>query len=580
MNTLSSADEPTSLTQLEAGSCAYVSALMSAISRMQAIIEFEPDGTVVHANDLFLQTMGYTLDEIKGKHHSLFCSPELAQSLEYEQFWRKLGEGHPQEGDFSRVTKSGRRVCLYGSYNPVKDAQGNTQKVVKLVRDITASRMEAADHKGKLEAMDRSQATIEFDLKGRVLYANDNFLNAFGYRLDEVVGQHHRMFCDAQYARSPEYLAFWEQLGRGQFHAGEYRRVHKNGQDVWIQASYNPILDPDGNPIKVVKFAQDVTPTKLLATETAGKLEAISRSQAVIEFDMQGNILTANANFLRTLGYTPAEVEGKHHSMFCSEAVFKSPDYRHFWADLGEGKFKSGRFHRVGKHGAEVWIQATYNPILNIDGKPFKVVKFAMDITEQVQREQLVKDKVKAITEVLEELSNSIGSISSGSEKSTQLARQTQQEAEDGNRLLGKSRDAIVEIQKSSQNVHEIINTISDIASQTNLLAFNAAIEAARAGEHGLGFSVVADEVRKLAEKSAKAAREIATLINETIQRVNEGGQISAQVEHAFEQIERSVANTTQSIAQIHEATSQQAEATQQAASLLAELHSSTEDRR
>ena len=169
-----------------------------------------------------------------------------------------------------------------------------------------------------------------------------------------------------------------------------------------------------------MKFAQDVTPSKLLATETAGKLEAISRSQAVIEFDMQGNILTANANFLRTLGYTPAEVEGKHHSMFCSEAVFKSPDYRHFWADLGEGKFKSGRFHRMGKHGAEVWIQSTYNPILNIDGKPFKVVKFAMDITEQVQREQLVKDKVKAITEVLEELSNSIGSISSGSEKSTQ----------------------------------------------------------------------------------------------------------------------------------------------------------------
>lgn len=430
-----------------------------------------------------------------------------------------------------------------------------------------------------LEAIHRALAIIEFSLDGRILTANTNFLATFGYTLDEVAGQHHRMFCDPTFVRSTDYAAFWAHLGSGQSHVGEFKRVAKNGQEVWIQATYNPILDAEGRPQKIVKFATDVTPTKQLTFESTGKLEAISRSQAVIEFDMEGNILSANSNFLRTMGYTAAEVEGKHHSMFCDEMLVRSPGYRHFWADLSEGKFKSDRFQRLGKHGAEVWIQATYNPILDMNGKPFKVVKFAVDVTEQVHREQLIKDKVKAISEVLEELSHSIGSISESSERSSELAKQTQREAEDGNRLLSKSRDAILEIQKSSQDVHEIINTISDIASQTNLLAFNAAIEAARAGEHGLGFSVVADEVRKLAEKSAKAAREIATLINDTITRVNEGGQISARVEQAFTQIERSVGNTTASIALIHGATTEQAEATRSVATLLAELQTSTEQR-
>ena len=552
-------------------------AKVDAIDRVRAVIEFDLNGVVLSANANFLATFGYTAEEVVGQHHSLFCEPAYARSTDYANFWDHLGKGKFHSGDFKRLAKGGRVVWIQASYNPILDINGQPVKVVKYASDITEATLRNAEFEGTTNAINRAQAVIEFDLHGRVLAANDNFLATFGYNADEVVGHHHRMFCQPAYTRSPEYLAFWERLARGEFNAGEYRRLHKNGHDVWIQASYNPIFDAEGKPLKVVKFATDVTETKLLSAESANKLEAISRSQAVIEFDLEGNILSANDNFLRTMGYTATEVLGKHHSLFCDEALVKSTDYRNFWADLGQGQYKTGRFERLAKHGARVWLQASYNAILGVDGHPVKVVKFAMDITEQVAREQLVKDKVKAITEVLEELSNAIGSISRGSEKSTQLAQQTQQEAEDGNRLLGKSRDAILEIQKSSQDVHDIINTISDIASQTNLLAFNAAIEAARAGEHGLGFSVVADEVRKLAEKSAKAAREIATLINETIKRVNEGGQISAQVEHAFEQIERSVGNTTQSISHIHEATAQQAEATHHVATLLAELQTSAD---
>jgi len=562
-----------------AHTCQDPAAFLRAIDRIQAIAEFTPEGTVIRANTLFLDLMGYTLADVTGKHHRLFCPPAGAFSEDHASFWHRVTAGQVVQGQFSRVTRDGRLIWLQASYSPVLDGDGNVLKVVKLATDITADKLRTADHEAMLAAIDRARAVIEFNLDGRVLSANDNFLSIFGYTAEEVVGQHHRMFCHPTEARSPEYQAFWDGLARGDFSTGQFRRVSKSGQDVWINASYNPILDTTGKPVKVVKYATDVTEVRQVSAESASKLSAIARSQAVIEFDLQGNVLSANDHFLRTVGYTAAEVNGKHHAMFCDEALVQSAEYRHFWADLSQGQYKTGRFERVAKHGARVWLQASYNAILDVDGRPFKVVKFAMDITDQVHREQLVKDKVKAITEVLEELSTAIGSISQGSEKSTQLAQLTQQEAEEGNRLLGKSRAAIVEIQKSSQDVHEIINTISDIASQTNLLAFNAAIEAARAGEHGLGFSVVADEVRKLAEKSAKAAREIAALINDTIHRVNEGGQISAQVERAFTQIERSVGNTTLSISQIHEATAQQAEATHHVAMLLAELQASTEQR-
>jgi methyl-accepting chemotaxis protein len=550
---------------------------IDAIHRVQAVIEFDLEGRVLNANDNFLGTFGYELGEIVGQHHRMFCEGQYARTTEYADFWKHLSSGQAHSGNFKRLDREGKPVWIHATYNPVFDAGGKPVKVVKFATDITAATLASVDSQGKIDAIERVQAVIEFDLHGRVLRANDNFLNTFGYKAEEVEGQHHRMFCDDDYTRSPEYIAFWERLSRGEFNAGEYRRVDKHGNDVWIQASYNPILDIDGKPLKIVKFATDVTPMKLLSSETAGKLDAISRSQAVIEFDMQGNILTANNNFLRTIGYTAEEVQGRHHSMFCDEALVKSPQYRHFWADLGEGQFKSARFKRQGKHGAEVWLQATYNPIMDVNGKPFKVVKFAMDISEQVQREQLVKDKVEGITGVLGELTTSINTITRNSERSRDIAVETQIEAKEGNGLLDKSREAIGQIQRSSQDVHEIIDTISDIASQTNLLAFNAAIEAARAGEHGVGFSVVAEEVRKLAEKSAKAAREIGKLINENIRRVDEGGMISDQVKHAFDRIERSVANTTVSISEIHGATKEQSNASRNVAILLAELQSSTQ---
>ncbi|MFG6430622.1 PAS domain S-box protein [Roseateles sp. LYH14W] len=555
-----------------------LTSLYRALDGSQAMVEFDMTGHIQHANDLFLSTMGYALDEVVGQHHRMFCDPAYIRSAEYAAFWTHLGSGKTHAGEFARLAKHDREVWLQASYVPIFDAEGKPVRVVKFATDITQNKLRSADFEGRIQAINRVQAVIEFDLTGRVLSVNNNFLATFGYTLDEVVGQHHRMFCDQDYTRSQDYITFWERLGRGEFDAGEYRRIAKNGSEVWIQASYNPILDAAGRPVKIVKFATDITPTRRATQEAQGKLEAIGRSQGVIEFDMEGNVVTANANFLRVVGYTQAEVQGRHHSMFCDEAFTRSREYRDFWADLNEGQFKSGRFQRRGKRDVEVWIQATYNPILGLDGKPYKVVKFAMEVTTQVTREQAIAGNVGAISGVMDGLAGSINSIAEGTQRSTQLAGQTQREADDGSKLLKRSRESIIAIQESSKDITEIIDTISGIAGQTHLLAFNAAIEAARAGEHGAGFSVVAEEVRKLAEKSALATREISKLITETVNRVDEGGRLSQQVEEAFTRIQRCVDDTTRSIEQISSATKEQASATQNVTGLLLDLQISSQN--
>lgn len=424
-----------------------------------------------------------------------------------------------------------------------------------LATDLNAVNQDA-DLQYKMDALNRVQALIEFNLDGTIITANENFLNAVNYDLNEIQGQHHRMFCAPEYVRSPAYQQLWDQLSIGIPQSGEFHRLGKNGKDIWIQASYTPVFDYSGRVYKVVKFATDITTAKLKNAEFEGKINAISKAQAVIEFTLDGTIITANQNFLHTLNYDLSEIQGRHHSMFVDPQYVKSADYRQFWENLAQGKFQSGEFKRYGRNQKEIWINAAYNPVFDLDGKVFKVVKYATDITQQKKdlfelidtlastasqlaaaSEELtatatqlsgnanitmkqaesttrISEKVTAgITAVAsntEEMSVSIKDIAKSTTLGSDKTRLSMQKAKETNQIVTMLGD-------QSKEIGTVVKTISAIAQQTNLLALNATIEAARAGEAGKGFSVVANEVKELAKQTAKATEDISTKIN-TIQ--------------------------------------------------------------
>ncbi|MDE1156851.1 MAG: PAS domain-containing methyl-accepting chemotaxis protein [Neorhizobium sp.] len=484
-----------------------------------------------------------------------------------------------------------------------------------------------------VDAISRSQAMIEFDLSGVILTANENFCRALGYTLDEIKGKHHRIFCDADYTSSNGYRDFWSNLAQGKYDAGEYRRIAKGGRDVWIQASYNPVFR-SGKPYKVIKIAADITAAKLVAVEDAAKLGALGRSQAVIEFTPQGEILTANENFCQALGYDLSEIRGKHHRLFCEPAYAASAEYAEFWRKLADGEFIANEFVRFGKGGREIWIQAAYNPIRDLSGKVSKVVKLATDVTPRMSAigvlgkglrdladgklnqsldkafvpsmealrsdfntvSQKLRDAMgivaqnasgiaAASTEVrdasqelakrteqqaaaleqaaaaLEEVTTTVGDSSRSANEAGKLVANTKEHAEQSGLIVRDAIAAMDQIARSSGEITNIIGVIDDIAFQTNLLALNAGVEAARAGEAGKGFAVVAQEVRELAQRSARAAKEIKTLINTSSQQVANGVDLVGRTGTSLREIASQVGSINENVASIVEASREQANA-------------------
>jgi methyl-accepting chemotaxis protein len=488
-----------------------------------------------------------------------------------------------------------------------------------------------SDASAVLDALGRSQAIIEFDLAGKILKANDNFCKAVGYQQSDIIGRSHSMFLSPEDAASSEYKAFWAKLSRGEYDQGQYRRRAKSGDDIWIEASYNPVFR-FGKPYKVVKIATDITSMKRKSAEDDGKLVALSRAQATIEFTPDGKILGANENFLAALGYTAEEIIGKHHSMFCDQTYARSQEYRTFWEDLRAGSFSSGQFMRLGRDGKRVFIQASYNPILDDRGRVFKVVKFAFDVTDRMHAveelgaalerlsqcnirvtldkpfvgefETLRRDFNKSIAEFqktlenvlsqTDELSRSSQEVSDASvnlaersreqavaleetsaalEEITSTVRSSTENTKETRKLVQSARtstaastevvertvNAMQRIETASREISQIIGVIDEIAFQTNLLALNAGVEAARAGEAGKGFAVVAQEVRELAQRSAKAAKEIKTLINKSGAEVLEGVKLVGETGEALKQIDGLVRHIDGNVDMIAKAADEQA---------------------
>jgi methyl-accepting chemotaxis protein len=357
----------------------------------------------------------------------------------------------------------------------------------------------------RMAALDRSQAVIEFELDGTIVTANENFLRVLGYSLVEIQGKHHSMFVVPAERESADYREFWAKLNRGEYQAAEYKRVGKGGKEVWILASYNPLIDETGKPFGVVKFASDVTAQKLKNADLAGQIEAIGKSQAVIEFKLDGTIVTANANFLNAMGYSLGEIQGKHHSMFVEPSERESAGYREFWASLNRGQYQAAEYKRIGKGGKEIWIQASYNPILDLNGKPFKVVKYATDVTRQVlvrMGNERVRGMMESVAAGAEELNASVREISEAMAKSRETAMGAVERVATADAQAQRLSDA-------AQSMSGIVELINNITGQINLPALNATIESARAGEAGRGFAVVASELKSLANQAEQATDKI-----------------------------------------------------------------------
>lgn len=371
-----------------------------------------------------------------------------------------------------------------------------------LKEQLADIQLQQASTNAMLEALCRNIPVIQFTPEGHILTANDMFLAAVGYSLGEISGKHHRLFCDENYAMSQEYSALWHNLKAGKAQKGTFLRYGKNGNPVWLEATYFPVIE-QGKVTRVFKIAKDISEQVIKSKNNEAIITALHKAMAVIEFTPDGTVITANDNFLAAMGYRLAEISGQHHRRFCKEDFYQQNP--HFWQELAKGNFKQGKFERRTKSGATIWLEATYNPIIE-NGQVVKIIKFASDITERIKQAETVYQ---------------------ASQLAYATAQETLQIAEEGELLLDRtatsSRNIASEVMQSSalieklleesKQISAIVNTIRSIADQTNLLALNAAIEAARAGENGRGFAVVADEVRSLAARTSSSTLEIEEVV-------------------------------------------------------------------
>jgi methyl-accepting chemotaxis protein len=460
---------------------------MRAISAAQAMISFTPDGTILHANENFLKTLGYTLGEIVGKHHRMFCEEAIRNSPDYQRFWADLAAGRFQSGQFRRQSKSGEDIWIEATYNPVFSG-GRVVRILKIASDITTSKIAALHDGNRLRAIDQSQAIIEFEVDGTIVQANDNFLTAMGYGQSEIVGQHHRMFCDPAYVATADYAQFWERLRGGEFISSNFVRYGKGGREVWIQAAYTPVFNSRGKVYKVIKVATDISP-RMRAVKIIG--QAIKRLA-------EGDLTVRLADKLDpVLENTRLDVNT------AAEA-------------LDETMTGIVRAALALTENAEV-----INDVSN-------------SIADNGEQQAATVEETAA---ALEEINTTVKDTTTRTLATTRLVSETRSNAEASGQVVTQATAAMDQIAGSSREIENIIGVIDEIAFQTNLLALNAGVEAARAGEAGKGFAVVAQEVRELAQRSASAAKDIKGLIARSAEAVRHGVALVDKTGHSLQSI-------------------------------------------
>ncbi len=485
--------------EVSAGGLDRDAAIVQAVDRSQAVIVFAPDGTILDANDAFLGAIGYVRSELLGQNHRVLMLPEDAATPEYARFWPELAGGQIKDGEIRRRRRNGDTIWLSAVYTPVLNSEGRTEQVIKFVRDVTDVKNAALSSQAVLDAFSRSQCVIEFDPAGTILTANDNFLNAVGYSLEELRGQHHSIFMPRDETATEAYAAFWADLAAGHFRSGEFRRIAKSGEPIWIAASYNPVLDASGKVARVVKIATDITIRRRAVDAMIQSLTCLS----------QGDLTTRIGQ----------EISGEFTPM--RDAFNSSVESL---SALVSGIMQGSKTIN--------WVTDTTRE--NAENLAQKA---------EVQAAAIVETKT-ALTQITEQVSVASDAAQDVDSKAKTAAEQSQL----GTEIFDRTLQAIRGIEQITGEVSKITKVIESFAFQTNLLSINAAVEAARAGDAGRGFAVVATEVRNLAERSAEASKNIRDLTNRCAKEVSEGASLAQEAGERLKAIEDAAGSVAVSI--------------------------------